>query len=158
MQIPAAHAMSLRGWRLATPAFTLGTMLCGAWAVRLHGRVRLLSRCVRVNSPPPGPRLQLLAEMGPVPRAECGVLGEAEEPHLCTGALGPRGSPGAAEHPPRTHPCASWSRGRRDRRELGLGASCGPQVGRVAPQLDLGSHSCSSGLLTGVLSCWQEGE
>lgn len=57
---------------------------------------------------------------------------------------------------PWTTPCANWSRGKGDRREQGPGSSSGPQVSGVACQLDLGSYSCSSGLLTGALSCWQE--
>lgn len=145
-----------RGRQLQTSLWEPCCLDAGAALPQGHGEH--LSRCMHVNSPLRGLVCNCWLRWARCPEQSEASLTRQEEPHLCTGARSLCGSLGAAEHPLGAAPHASWSRGRRDRTEQGPGSSCGPQVGGVAPQLDWGSHSCSSRLLTGPVSCWQEGE
>lgn len=121
--------------------------------------VGLLSRCLRMYQPPSArPCLPLLAEVGTVPRTEGASLSEAGRATPVHSCAEPMWQAGAAEDRPLDPSTSQAQQGRGDRRDQGPGSSTGPQVSGASHQLDLGSHSCSSGCLTGPPGRWQEGE
>lgn len=143
-----------RGWRLQIPLCQTHRL---GWAAILQG-CGAPQQMPTYQAPSARPCLPLLAEVGTVPRAEGASLSEAGRATPVHSCAEPMWQAGAAEDRPLDPSTSQAQQGRGDRREQGPGSSTGPQVSGASHQLDLGSHGCSSGCLTGPPGRWQEGE